>query len=152
MFKNMKVTVIWKVVERCTILGLSRIRKVGSIYKHHNYSIVKFSFTSGWIHAVYTPEDSLVFGGNYLHSFSIEKQIRVAQIEEITKVPQKFRYPFFTELQWFALDKYVYSLFGRTHLDLNDDEQDFLLGEMEERKEFYAALDKTHRHITPQVC
>ena len=76
----------------------------------------------------------------------------MAQIEEITKVPQKFRYPFFTELQWFALDKYVYSLFGRTHLDLNDDEQDFLLGEIEERKEFYAALDKTHRHITPQVC
>ena len=106
----------------------------------------------GWIHAVFTPEDSLVFGGNYLHSFSIEKQIRVAQIEEITKVPQKFRFPFFTELQWFALDKYVYSLLGRTHLDLGEDEQDFLLGNMEERKEFYKALDLTHRHITPQVC
>ena len=32
---------------------------------------------SGWIHAVYTPEDSLVFGGN----FAIEKQLRVAQID-----------------------------------------------------------------------
>ena len=46
---------------------------------------------SGWIHAVYTPEDSLVFGGNFLHSFAIEKQLRVAQIEELTKVPTKFR-------------------------------------------------------------
>ena len=46
---------------------------------------------SGWIHAVYTPEDSLVFGGNFLHSFAIEKQLRVAQIEELTKVPAKFR-------------------------------------------------------------
>jgi len=109
-----------------------------------------FFIPSGWIHAVYTPEDSLVFGGNYLHSFSIEKQIRVAQIEEITKVPQKFRFPFFTELQWFALDKYVYSLLGRTHLDLGEDEQDFLLGNMEDRKEFFKALDSTHRHITPQ--
>ena len=36
---------------------------------------------SGWIHAVYTPEDSLVFGGNFLHSFAIEKQLRVAQID-----------------------------------------------------------------------
>ena len=113
---------------------------------------MKILFFIGWIHAVFTPEDSLVFGGNYLHSFSIEKQIRVAQIEEITKVPQKFRFPFFTELQWFALDKYVYSLLGRTHLDLGEDEQDFLLGNMEERKEFYKALDLTHRHITPQVC
>jgi F-box/leucine-rich repeat protein 10/11 len=49
---------------------------------------------------VYTPEDSLVFGGNFLHSFAIEKQIRVAQIEEVTKVPKKFRFPYFTELQW----------------------------------------------------
>jgi hypothetical protein len=35
-----------------------------------------FFIPSGWIHAVYTPEDSLVFGGNFLHSFAIEKQIR----------------------------------------------------------------------------
>ena len=71
---------------------------------------------SGWIHAVFTPEDSLVFGGNFLHSFAIEKQLRVAQIEELTKVPNKFRFPFFTELQWYALDKYVWALLGRTHL------------------------------------
>ena len=71
---------------------------------------------SGWIHAVYTPEDSLVFGGNFLHSFAIEKQLRVAQIEELTKVPNKFRFPFFTELLWYALDKYVWSLLGRTHI------------------------------------
>ena len=29
---------------------------------------------SGWIHAVYTPEDSLVFGGNFLHSLAVQKQ------------------------------------------------------------------------------
>ena len=34
---------------------------------------------SGWIHPVYTPEDSLVFGGIFLHSFAIEKQLWVAQ-------------------------------------------------------------------------
>ena len=75
---------------------------------------------SGWIHAVYTPEDSLVFGGNFLHSYAIEKQIRVAQIEETTKVPQKFRFPFFTELQWYALDKYAFALLGKTNMEFDD--------------------------------
>ena len=66
---------------------------------------------------MYTPEDSLVFGGNFLHSFAIEKQLRVAQIEELTKVPTKFRFPFFNELQWYALDKYAWALLGKTHIE-----------------------------------
>jgi len=55
---------------------------------------------------------------NFLHSYSIEKQLRVAQIEENTKVPDKFRFQFFTEMQWYALDKYVYALRARSHLQL----------------------------------
>lgn len=45
-----------------------------------------FFIPTGWIHAVYTPKDSLVFGGNFLHSFGIEKQLRIAEVEESTKV------------------------------------------------------------------
>lgn len=82
-----------------------------------------FFIPSGWIHAVYTPEDSLVFGGNYLHSFATEKQLQVAHIEEVTRVPQKFRFPFFTEMLWYLLDRYIHCLYGRTHLDLPDDEK-----------------------------
>jgi len=103
---------------------------------------------SGWIHAVYTPEDSLVFGGNFLHSFAIEKQLRVAQIEELTKVPTKFRFPFFTELQWYALDKYVWALLGKTHIKAEEEIMIELLGEKWERQEHSMAL--THQHITPQ--
>ena len=33
---------------------------------------------TGWIHAVLTPIDSLVFGGNFLHNYSIELQIKSA--------------------------------------------------------------------------
>lgn len=40
----------------------------------------------GWIHAVYTPEDTLVFGGNFLHNFGIEKQLRIAEVEDVTHV------------------------------------------------------------------
>ncbi|VVC93061.1 unnamed protein product, partial [Leptidea sinapis] len=75
-----------------------------------------FFIPTGWIHAVYTPSDSLVFGGNFLHQFGIEKQLNIAQVEDVTKVPQKFRYPFFTEMLWYVLDKYVSALLGRSHL------------------------------------
>ncbi len=40
----------------------------------------------GWIHAVYTPQDSLVFGGNILHSFAIDRQLKVTAIEDSTHV------------------------------------------------------------------
>lgn len=60
---------------------------------------------------------SLVFGGNFLHSFGILKQLKIAKVEDATKVPQKFRYPFFTEMLWYVLAKYVHTLLGRSHLD-----------------------------------
>ena len=41
---------------------------------------------TGWIHAVYTPKDSLVFGGNFLHSFNISNQLMVADVEDRTHV------------------------------------------------------------------
>ena len=83
--------------------------------KYQFYKMI-FSTNQGWIHAVYTPEDSLVLGGNFIHSFAVEKQLQVAHIEEITHVPQKFRFPFFTEMLWYMLDRYIHCLYGRTHL------------------------------------
>ena len=40
----------------------------------------------GWIHGVYTLDDSLVFGGNFLHSFNIPMQLKAYDIEENTHV------------------------------------------------------------------
>lgn len=45
-----------------------------------------FFIPSGWIHAVYTPEDSLVFGGNFLHSYDIQRQLQIAKVENVTRV------------------------------------------------------------------
>ncbi|KAL1374125.1 hypothetical protein pipiens_004994 [Culex pipiens pipiens] len=94
-----------------------------------------FFIPTGWIHAVYTPTDSLVFGGNFLHSFGIVKQLKIAQVEDNTKVPQKFRYPFFTEMLWYVLAKYVYTLLGHSHLE----------GEPGREAEL---VDKSHVHLT----
>ncbi|XP_012276970.1 jmjC domain-containing histone demethylation protein 1 [Orussus abietinus] len=93
---------------------------------------------TGWIHAVYTPQDSLVFGGNFLHSFGIEKQLKVAQVEEHTKVPQKFRYPFFTEMLWYVLERYVHVLLGRSHLDIPESQHQHLVPQHHQ-----------HIHLTP---
>ncbi|CAG5136102.1 unnamed protein product [Candidula unifasciata] len=86
-----------------------------------------FIIPSGWIHAVYTPKDSLVFGGNFLHSFNIDNQLLVSRVEDKTYVPSKFRYPFFSEIMWYVVDRYISCLTGRTFLaaydkDENDEE------------------------------
>lgn len=62
---------------------------------------------SGWIHAVWTPSNSLVIGGNFLTRMNYEMQIRVAQIEKDTKVARKFRYPYFQKILWYACHQYL---------------------------------------------
>ena len=62
---------------------------------------------AGWIHAVWTPEDSLVIGGNFLTPLHYPLQIRVAQIEKTTNVARKFRYPHFQKLLWYAALQYL---------------------------------------------
>ncbi|KAI9277219.1 hypothetical protein BDA99DRAFT_429673 [Phascolomyces articulosus] len=61
---------------------------------------------TGWIHAVYTPEDALVIGGNFLHGFNIGTQVRIFDIEELTDVPMKFRFPFYKRINWYAALRY----------------------------------------------
>ncbi len=40
---------------------------------------------TGYIHAVYTPKDSLVFGGNYLHGYNVETREYLEVSIEIVK-------------------------------------------------------------------
>ena len=35
---------------------------------------------TGWIHAVYTPVNSVVFGGHFLHSLNIQLQLKVNEL------------------------------------------------------------------------
>ena len=101
---------------------------------------------SGWIHAVYTPKDSLVFGGNFLNSFTIPMQLKISQLEERLKVPNRFRFPFFTDLLWYVLERYIHSLTGKS----------FLTEEFQEKNMLHTKLAlendnsvKEHVHLTP---
>lgn len=62
---------------------------------------------TGWIHAVYTPIDSFVFGGNFLHSFNMKLQLDVVHLELRSKIRRKFRFPYFEETNWYAIENYV---------------------------------------------
>ena len=62
---------------------------------------------AGWIHAVWTPEDSLVIGGNFLTRLNYGMQFRIAQIEKATGVARKFRYPHFQKIHWYTAFRYL---------------------------------------------
>uniref|UniRef100_A0A8C0IJP5 [histone H3]-dimethyl-L-lysine(36) demethylase n=1 Tax=Bubo bubo TaxID=30461 RepID=A0A8C0IJP5_BUBBB len=106
-----------------------------------------FVIPSGWIHAVYTPMDTLVFGGNFLHSFNIPMQLRIYSIEDRTRVPNKFRYPFYYEMCWYVLERYVYCITSRSHLT-KDFQKESLSMEEEEEEEEDAAGKEPRRPVT----
>lgn len=84
----------------------------------------------------------MVFGGNFLHSFNIPTQLNICNIEDRTRVcsgtrkeimkmvhfiifkhillppqvPTKFRYPFYYEMCWYVLERYVFSLTKTSYL------------------------------------
>ncbi|KAI8907370.1 hypothetical protein EDD86DRAFT_209400 [Gorgonomyces haynaldii] len=62
---------------------------------------------SGWIHAVFTPCDTMVIGGNFLHGMDMTGQIQIAEMEIRTNVPLRFRFPFFDKMQWYAARHYL---------------------------------------------
>lgn len=78
-------------------------------------SFVKPLMTFIQIHAVFTPVDTVVIGGNFLHCFAIESQLKIAQLEKDTNVPMRFRFPYFANMQWYAAKKYLYTLKGRSY-------------------------------------
>ena len=59
-----------------------------------------FLIPPGWIHGVYTPVDSIVFGGNFLHSLNIGMQLKIYELEKRMGVPQRQQFPFFEEMHW----------------------------------------------------
>ncbi len=64
----------------------------------------------GWIHAVYTPQDSLVFGGNFLNLLCCKLQISARAQEVALKIPGEKCFPFFDETMWYAAKKYILML------------------------------------------
>lgn len=67
-----------------------------------------FIIPSGWIHSVYTPQDSVVVGGNYLLVSTLVMHLKITDIERQTKVPSKFRFPMFNKVLWLTAYYYLH--------------------------------------------
>ncbi|XP_040201679.1 lysine-specific demethylase 7A isoform X2 [Rana temporaria] len=76
--------------------------KVDKCYK----CVVKQGHTlfvpTGWIHAVFTSQDCMAFGGNFLHNLNIGMQLRCYEMEKRLKTPDLFKFPFFEAICWFV--------------------------------------------------
>jgi hypothetical protein len=59
----------------------------------------------------------MVIGGNFLHVFATEMQLKVAKIEIDTGVPFRFRFPHFMGMQWYAAHYYFTKLSGTIELN-----------------------------------
>lgn len=67
-----------------------------------------FIIPSGWIHSVYTPQDSVVIGGNYLLVANLDMHLKITDIERKTNVPAKFRFPMFNKVLWLTAYYYLH--------------------------------------------
>lgn len=75
-----------------------------------------FFIPSGWIHAVYTPEDAVIVGGNYLTLRDIPMHLTIYSLERDTHVPAKYRFPKFFKVMWLA-SWYYYNHQDEFYLD-----------------------------------
>ena len=71
---------------------------------------------TGWIHAIYTPANSVVFKGNFFHSLYIQPQLNIYKLEGRLKNPPNYRFPSFEVVHWLAARKLKKNL-----ADLNSD-------------------------------
>lgn len=102
-----------------TTLNRKRICPTGG-FKVTLYPGDLFIIPSGWIHAVYTPQDSIVIGGNYITLNDMEMQLKIVELEKLTKVPAKFRFPMFNKVLWYT-SWYYFNHKSEFQQDLNND-------------------------------
>ena len=65
---------------------------------------------AGWIHCVYTTEDTTVIGGNYLNSHFIELQMKVHLIDELLESELKYKTNYFPDINVVILNQYLAEL------------------------------------------
>jgi F-box/leucine-rich repeat protein 10/11 len=97
----------WNVLPSQNWTWLPDQTKTKECYRVDLYPGDTMLIPSGWIHAVWTPEDSLVIGGNFLTRLHFEMQFRVAEIEKNNKTGVAFRYPKFQKVMWYTIIKYM---------------------------------------------
>ena len=78
---------------------------------------------AGWIHAVYTREDSIALGGNFMQGCGngMTMQLRINDIETRTQVKSEYTFPYFWPLQFYAGGMYLERLRATKDGDADED-------------------------------
>ncbi|GMR30755.1 hypothetical protein PMAYCL1PPCAC_00950, partial [Pristionchus mayeri] len=71
---------------------------------------------AGWMHSVFTPVDSLVFGGNFIHARSLRMQMRIIQHENNLDINKHEKYPQSDETMLHSLNRILHAVTGRQHI------------------------------------
>jgi F-box/leucine-rich repeat protein 10/11 len=100
--QNLKIYESWSQSPTQSSTFLPHLIAPGETYQVHLRSGDTMIIPGGWIHAVYTPVNSLVFGGNFLHFACVGRQLQVNGIEERTHVGKKYRFPYFKHMMWYV--------------------------------------------------
>lgn len=74
---------------------------------------------SGCIYAIYSISKSICYSGLFVHAFALETQLKVIAVEENLKLSKLEKFPHLIKLLWYVLDHYVFSLVGKTFLNLD---------------------------------
>lgn len=61
----------------------------------------------GWFHAVSTPEDSVVVGGNYINPLRLKQLLTVRKIERQLDISSQAEYPKFDMLMYYAAGDFI---------------------------------------------
>ncbi|XP_072616831.1 lysine-specific demethylase PHF2 isoform X2 [Vulpes vulpes] len=69
---------------------------------------------SGWIYATLTPVDCLAFAGHFLHSLSVEMQMRAYEVERRLKLGSLTQFPNFETACWY-MGKHLLEAFRGSH-------------------------------------
>uniref|UniRef100_A0A8C3U2T7 Lysine-specific demethylase PHF2 n=1 Tax=Catharus ustulatus TaxID=91951 RepID=A0A8C3U2T7_CATUS len=69
---------------------------------------------SGWIYATLTPVDCLAFAGHFLHSLSMEMQMRAYEVERRLKIVSLTQFPNFETACWY-MGKHLLEKFKGLH-------------------------------------
>ena len=72
----------------------------------------------GWIHAVFTPVDTVAIAGNFLQIHSISMQLRISELEDRNGEPAKYKFPLFAALHGLTGSHYLELLGSRLALSL----------------------------------
>ncbi|KAG7663193.1 JHD1 [[Candida] subhashii] len=110
-----------------------------------------FIIPSGWIHAVHTPQDSLVIGGNYLTLRDMKMQLKINDIERKTRVPSRFRFPMFNKVIWLTgwyylnhKDEFIEDIHSKEIKSENTNDEYELLDSLVNHLEWHLELSKTN--------